>query len=135
MPRLRSQVYLLSLLVLLSSACASNPQRTAKTLEQHGDAAYGQYVIAKEQGAKLLKDPTIQDSAKRPLAEAMVASKEPADKLQDALIEYSTVKAQVAAGKTTEDRLLIAQQNIDSWLAHAQPLINDLVRIVGGFLQ
>lgn len=122
-------------LILLLAACQHNPFKTAQTVEQRGDALYGSYVIAKEQGATLLGNPSITDTAKRPLAEAMVASKEPADALQDSLIQYSTVKAQIAAGTTPQERLKIVESGVDGWIAKATPLINKLVEIVGGLLK
>lgn len=117
--------------ILALAACATNP---AKNLEQQGDRAYGQYVIYKEQGAKLLTNSAIADNAKKPLAQAMVASKEPADKLQDLLIQYSEVKAQVAAGTTPAERLAIVEAELSTWLAKAQPLIDDLIKAVGELL-
>jgi hypothetical protein len=119
-------------LLLVLAACTSNPFQTAQKPEQEADALYGSYVIAKERGADLLREPSIPDTAKRPLARAMVASKDPADGLQDALNDYDTIKAQLAAGVTHEEKLRIAEQNIDEWIARARPLINDLVAIVGG---
>jgi hypothetical protein len=118
-------------MLLMLSACATNPARNA---EQQGDRAYGQYVIAKEQGAKLLENPAIPDSAKKPLAEAMVASKGPADKLQELLIQYSQVSAQVAAGETSAERLAIVERELGTWLATSKPVIDDLIKAVGELL-
>jgi hypothetical protein len=117
------------------TACTTNPFKTAETPEQTADALYGSYAIAEEQGAKLLKDATISDDLKRPVAEAMVAAKEPANSFQDALVQYSTVRAQFAAGNTSQERLVIAQQNVDRWLAEAKPLIDKLIAAVGRLLQ
>lgn len=125
----------LPLILLLLAACTSNPFKTAETPEQTADAVYGSYTIAVEQGAELLKDPAIADDKKRPVAEAMVAAKEPANSFQDALVQYSTVRAQLAAGTTSQERLVIAQQNVDRWLAEAKPLIDKLIAAVGRLLQ
>jgi hypothetical protein len=118
-------------LLLLLAACPSNPLKTAETPEQKADAVYGSYAIAVEQGAKLLQDATISDEVKRPIAEAMVAAKEPANSFQDALIQYSTIRAQLAAGETSQERLVIAQQNVHRWLLEAKPLIDKLIAAVG----
>lgn len=103
------------LLLLLASACAHNPFKTAQTLEQTGDAWYGVYVIAKERSAALLKEPAIPDAAKRPLAEAMLKSSQPAQTLQDTVSAYSS------------DPNATNQQKLNAALVAAQPLINDLV--------
>lgn len=113
MKRSTNLFYVPALLLLSTLAgCAHNPLRTAQTVEQTGDAIYGIYVSAKVQAAELLKDPAIPDTAKRPLAEAMVASADPAATLQDTVsaLGNGTTAAQVQAA-----------------IAAAQPLINDLV--------
>lgn len=122
-------------LLLLLAACTANPFKTAQTVEQKGDALYGSYVIAKEQGAEILKNTGIADEAKRPLAEAMVASKAPADSLQDSLIQYSKVKGEIAQGSTSQEKLTIVEREINRWILEATPLINKLIETVGGLLK
>lgn len=131
---LRKTIYLpfLLLLTVALAGCPSNPIRTAETLEQKGDALYGQYVILKEQGAALLQDASVPDSVKRPVAVAMTESKPIANELQDALIQYSKIKAQLAAGQTTEDQLLIASQKLNEWITEIGPLIRKLKTAVDG---
>jgi hypothetical protein len=125
----------LPFILLLLASCTSNPFKTAETPEQNADALYGSYTIAVEQGAKLLQDQAVPDNLKRPIAEAMVAAKSPANSFQDALIQYSTVKAELAAGATTQDKLVIAQQNVDRWLLEAKPLIDKLISAVARAVQ
>jgi hypothetical protein len=128
---------LVPLLLLLAAwgGCTSNPFKTAETAEQTADALYGTYAIAQVQGERILKDAAISDEVKRPIAEAMVAAQGPANSFQDALIQYSAVSAQLAAGTTTQDKLVIAQQNVDHWLAEAKPLIDQLIAAVGRIVQ
>lgn len=119
-------------LLLLLAACQTNPFSTAQTVEQRGDALYGSYVIAKEQGALILQNAGISDEAKRPLAELMVASKPVGDAGQAVLIEYSTVKGEVERGVTPQEKLTIVEQNIAAWIERATPLITKLIETVGG---
>jgi hypothetical protein len=130
----RKSLSILPLLLVLA-ACVNNPLTTAQTNEQKGDALYGTYVIHKEQGAVILQNPQIADEAKRPLAQAMVDSKPVADGLQDTLIEYSAVKAQIDQGTTPQERLEIVDQHIGEWIDKATPLINKLVAAVGALLK
>jgi hypothetical protein len=109
----RPQFSLLLPLLLLLTSCATNPFSTAQTVEQKGDALYGVYVIAKEQGAKILQDAAVPDAAKRPLAEAMVASAGPASNLQDMVAAFGS-------GNGSEAQIQAA-------ITAAQPLINQLV--------
>jgi hypothetical protein len=120
----------LPLLLLMLAACTTNPFKTAETPEQNADALYGSYAIWAEQGAEFLKDPTVADEVKRPVAEAIVAAQGPTNSFQDALIQLSKVKAELAAGTTSQEKLLIAQQNVDRWFLEAKPLIDKLISAV-----
>lgn len=117
--------------LMATTGCTTNPFKTAQTIEQKGDALYGSYVIATEQGAELLKDATLSDAVKRPIAQAIVDSKAPADSLQDALIKYANAKALIDAGQTPEEKLQIIEVDIGMWIAEATPLINKLIAAVG----
>lgn len=119
-------------LLLILAACQTNPFATAQTVEQKGDALYGSYVIAKEQGAALLQNAGISDQVKRPLAEAMVASKPLADSGQDLLTQYSVIKEQVAVGQNSAERLAIVDRQINEWIANATPVIQSLINAVAG---
>jgi hypothetical protein len=122
-------------LLLILAACGSNPFKTAQTVEQQGDALYGSYVIAKDQGASILKNPAVADDVKRPVAQAMVDSKPVGDSLQDALTAYSQVSVEVKQGTTPQERLEIVEQNVADWIARATPIINKLIDTVGGLLK
>lgn len=122
-------------LLLLLAACQVNPFKTAETVEQKADALYGSYVIAKEQGADLLMNQAIADEIKRPLAEAMVASKPLGDSGQNLLIQYSVIKEQVRQGQTSADRLATVEREIGGWIASATPVIQNLINAVSGALK
>lgn len=123
---------LLPMLVLALAACAVNPHKTAQSVEQQGDATYGELVIVKEQGAKILQDATVSDVVKRPIAQLIVKSKPVTDNLQATIILYDKVKADVAAGASTEEKLAIVNRDLAGWIAQAQPLITELVKAVAG---
>jgi hypothetical protein len=118
--------------VLSAAGCAANPHKTAQTIEQQGDAVYGELVIAKEQGAKILQDATVSDTVKRPIATLIVEAKPVTDGLQDTLVLYSKVKADVAAGASTEEKLAIVNRDLAGWISQAQPLITKLIQAVAG---
>lgn len=106
--------------------CESNPQKTAQSVEQQGDALYGEYVIAKEQAAKVITDPSVSDEIKRPIAEAAVASKAGGDGLYAALFVYANARQQMANGTTTQEKLTIAATQLGQWIITAAPLIKTL---------
>jgi hypothetical protein len=123
---------LLPMLVLALAACAVNPHKTAQTFEQEGDATYGELVIAKEQGAKILQDASVSDVVKRPIAQLIVKAKPVTDGLQDTIVLYDEVKAGIASGASTEEQLAIVNRDLAGWIAKAQPLITELVAAVSG---
>lgn len=123
---------LAALAVGTMSGCAANPHRTAQTAEQEADALYGELVIAKEQGARILQDETVSDQVKRPIAEAIVKAKPVTDGFQDALILYSDVKIAVAAGTTSAEELAIVNRDLAGWIARAQPLLSQLAAAIAG---
>jgi phosphosulfolactate phosphohydrolase-like enzyme len=123
---------LLPIVVLALAACAVNPHKTAQTVEQQGDAVYGELVIAKEQGAKILQDATVSDVVKKPIAQLIVQSKPVTDNLQASIVLYDKVKADVASGASTEEKLAIVNRELAGWIAQAQPLITKLVAAVAG---
>ena len=118
-------------ILLALAACATNPLSTAQTVEQKADAIYAQYVIAKEQAATVISDPTVSDAVKVPIAQAAVASKPAADSLESALETYAQAESALAAGTTTSDKLTIAATNLQQWVDTATPLINTLVTQIG----
>jgi hypothetical protein len=130
--RLQRSLFIVPMLLLALSACAVNPHKTAQTFEQEGDATYGELVIAKEQGAKILQDATVSDSVKRPIAQIIVKAKPVTDGLQDTIILYDTVKSEVATGASTEEKLAIVNRDLAGWIAKAQPLIKELVAAIAG---
>lgn len=130
MPNITSVLVALACLAL--SACAINPHKTAQTVEQHGDAVYGELTILKEQGARVLQDASVPDLVKRPIAQAIVDAKPVTDSLQDSLILYARVKAEVAAGGNTQEQLALVDRELAGWLAQAQPIINKLVSALAG---
>lgn len=116
----------------LLAGCQVNPHKTAESVEQHGDAAYGQLTILKEQGAHMLEDPSVSDDVKRPIAETIVAAKPITDGLQDTLILYGQVKASVASGVSTAEQLAVVDRELAGWIARAQPIISKLAAAIAG---
>lgn len=120
------------LAIAMLSACQVNPHKTAQTVEQHGDAVYGELTILKEQGARILQDATVSDQVKRPIAEAIVAAKPATDGLQDSLILYAKIRAEVSAGTSTPERLAVVDRELAGWIAQAQPIISKLAAAIAG---
>lgn len=116
----------------LLEGCAVNPHKTAQSVEQHADAVYGEVTILKEQGARVLKDASVADAIKRPIAQAIVDAQPITDGLQDSLILYARVKAEVAAGTNTQAQLAVVDRELAGWIDQARPIINRLTAALAG---
>lgn len=114
------------------AACAHDPVADSKTIEQKADAVYGEYVIAKEQVQALLADPSVDAATKTKIANATVATTPAADDLFSGLTAYSSAESDLVASKGTQAAVDTAVANLSKWLAQAQPLVDELMTLVGG---
>jgi len=124
-------VFALSVLVL--QACSIlDPMRAAETTEQRAFAAYGTYVIFVERAAELMDSPALSDDNKLRIIAAVETSTTVTGELFNAMSEYEAAKALLDQGQTTEERVLIASQNLNSWVEKAMPLIQNLISAIQG---
>jgi hypothetical protein len=126
----------MTLLVVAATALAAcgslNPLSKAQTLEQKAYALYGQFTIVEEQAASLVQEASVPASAKKAIAQADAVAKPVADKLLAATLAVDRARDDLAAGRTTEEKLLIATANLQRWYDEVLPLIRDLAAAVKG---
>ena len=107
-------------------ACAVNPISRAETSEQKVYAVYGTWVIVEEEVANLLTDDSaLSDSARLSLANAAERARPVMSSLLDAYNQYEAVRAQFEAQTTTEEKLQLALDDLDSWVVRAQTLVQN----------
>ncbi len=115
------------------SACGTlNPLSHAQTLQQKAYAQYGVFVVVEERAAAVVQDATVPASAKQAVARADAVAKPVADKLLATILAVDQIQADLAAGKTTEDKLVIATADLQKWYDEVVPLISGLVAAVKG---
>lgn len=112
--------------------CSANPVAVAETPAQKGYALYGSFVIFEEQAVKVASDPMLPDNIRQAIIRADEAAKPAADKLQEALAQFESIRLELAAGTSTEEQLAIAAANLNRWVTEAAPLINSLIAAVAG---
>lgn len=123
---------LLLTLVALASCRGINPMAAAETSEQRAYAAYGTFVIMQEKAVDLARNETLSRSVRLGIINAEERAKPVADSLLDAINEYDAIRAQLDAGTTTEDRVVIASNNLDNWVSRLIPLTTQLIAAVQG---
>lgn len=126
------QLWLLLFAIALAGCQSANPMAAANTNEQRAYAAYGTFVIFQEKAADLAEDSAIPRGVKLRIIQAEERAKPAADSLLDAYTEFLVIRAQFDAGQTTEEKVLIASNNLNDWVTRLLPLINELVRNVKG---
>ena len=115
--------------VTVFQGCAStNPFSVAESPEQKAMAMYGTYQIVKTEAAILYSDPSTPESIASALKAANSAAREPFDALYASVVALKIAEEELAAGKTTSEKVLIATNKLlELYIAVRQPL-TDLQR-------
>lgn len=108
--------------VMLPGCGINRPLEEAKTLEQKAFATYGSFVIVKEQAAKLYVDPTTPEEVKKALKSANDAATGPINLMYEGAVALKNARADLDAGRTTEEKVLIAAQELLNWYLAARPV-------------
>lgn len=124
--------FTLLLLIGLQGCASSNPVARAETVEQKAYAAYGSFVIAQEQAAKLVSSGQLSNSSIIRIGQAEERAKGVADSLIPAVLEFQEVKAEFEAGGTGESRFVSAMNNLNNWAERLLPLVNNLLAAAKG---
>lgn len=126
-------VVLTAVATLALVACGTlNPVAHAQTTEQKAYALYGEFVVIEEQAAEVAKSSEVSASIKLSIAAFDAAAKEAADSLLDAAVLVKSVRDDLARGKTTEEKLLIATANLERWRGELEPKLLRLASAIKG---
>jgi hypothetical protein len=118
--------------VLLVSGCQNAPVQQAESVEQKAYALYGTYVIFQEKAAELVQDSTTPEGMKQTLRDADRVAYPVAESLVDAVVEVESIRQQVAAGMTPEEKLTLAISNLSTIYFSAAPKLLAVVAAVKG---
>ena len=124
--------YCLLLLIGLEGCAASNPLAQADTVEQKAYAAYGSFVIAEEQAAKLVSSGQLTNSQTIAIGRADERAKAVVDDLLVAVLEFEEIKAEFEEFGSGEQRYINAMNSLNNWTERLVPLINNLLASTRG---
>lgn len=124
--------YCLLLLIGLQGCAASNPLAQAETVEQKAYAAYGSFVIAEEQAAKLVSSGQLTNSQTIAIGRADERAKAVVDDLLVAVLEFEAIKAEFEEFGSGEQRYVNAMNRLNNWTERLVPLISNLSSAVRG---
>jgi hypothetical protein len=108
--------------IMLPGCGINRPLEEAQTLEQKAFATYASFVIVKEQAAKLYVDPSTPEEVKKALKTANDAATAPINLMYEGAMALKDARADLDAGRTTEEKVLIAAQELLNWYLAARPL-------------
>lgn len=114
----------------LTGCSTLDPVGEAETVEQKAYAAYGTFVIYEEQGAKLIQDQSVPDNVKQAIQSADAKAKPVAESTRAATLEVARVKKAFKAAESTEDKLILVTQTLDSEIKTFKPLLDQLIEAV-----
>jgi hypothetical protein len=124
--------YCLLLLIGLQGCASSNPLAQAETVEQKAYAAYGSFVIAEEQAAKLVSSGQLNNSQIIAIGRADERAKAVVDDLIAAVLEFEEIQEEFRKFGTGEQRYINAMNSLNNWTERLVPLINNLLSAVRG---
>lgn len=116
--------------VLLLPACVSKPITAAQTPEQKAYAVYGEFVIFEELGAQLVASHSLPATLRISIQEAAQTAHGTAGTLLTALQQYQAATQVLAAGLTTADKVAVATNNLNTWIAQAMSDLAALETVV-----
>jgi hypothetical protein len=109
-------------LMALNQGCVSTPDpfEHADTVQLKAYALERTYNVVLTWGVTLLADPAVPESVKQLVRDAETTTTPTVEALAAAAADYDLLRVQLAAGQTTDERLLIAAANLENWLATAE---------------
>lgn len=143
-PRLFLAPFLIGLTLLVTASCAGvNPTAEADTPEQHAYALYGEYAIVVRQVADMVcgpamgadtcpGNPAIDPETKQRIAEIEARTTAVANALMKAALEVERIRAELAAGGSTEAMLSAANARLLTWINQLVPLLAELRAAIKG---
>lgn len=122
---------MLMVAIAMMIACASiNPFAAAETLEQRAYAAESAYNIVLQSALDLVTDPNVPASVKSKILEAEATATPVIEGLSQAVSDLLAAKAALAAGTTTEGKVLLIAQFLETWIRQAESAIAAMARII-----
>jgi hypothetical protein len=101
--------------------------KEAQTPEETVYALYGSFVVYEEVAADLDTNAQTPADVKDTIRKLDATAKPAADSLQDAARSVIKIKAQVAAGGTSGEKLDVVNANLAAWIAEAKPKITAFI--------
>lgn len=117
---------------LLAGCQTANPVGSAERPETVALALTGSYTIVAEAAAAIVTNPATPPEVKASLKAVDAAAYPVVKQLQPLAAEVAHIRADLATGATTDEKLLVATTKLNDWITRAAPLIQNLTDAVRG---
>lgn len=115
------------------TACGTlNPLSHAQTAEQKAYALYGEFVVVEEQAATAVQSADVPVNVRHSIAAADAAAKPVADELLKSAALVKGIREELAAGHSTEEKLVIATASLQRWYTELSQQLPRLANAVRG---
>lgn len=127
--------------VLALAGCASTPTKVLSvacdreysySTERCAKAVAETYEVYHKRAENLVDDPATPKDVKRAVKNAELTATNVIIEVLRSTRVYLGVKADLAAGTTTEEQLAIANAKLETWVQQAIPRLNALIASLGG---
>lgn len=133
-PAFSQRVRLSSLSALLFALAACHllqPYELAQNIEQRAGVVLGDFEIYQQASLSIGHNEEVPSDIRLHVVQAARKAKGPIDDLDTALRSFQKIRAALLAGEESEDKLRIVADNLETWIAEAKPLVDDLKKWVG----
>ncbi len=136
-----AQYAFLALVLMTLAGCVTTPQNVLKvacdrsiqySTERCAKGIAEVYDVYQRRAEDLVTNLTTPAEVKQAIKTADAAASPVVAAVLGATKEYVIIRAQLAAGQTSDEKLAIANANLEAWVTQALPLIDNLVKAVGG---
>ncbi len=130
MKRLYKQFFLLFVFVALAG-CSTNPFKYTDTPAQKAYAIERAYNIVLEGALDVVSSPATSASIKSSIRRVEAQTTPVIDSLANAFAQYEVVRAQLAQGESSDEKLAIAAAELDNWVRQAERALAQLANAIG----
>lgn len=130
-----------ALALLAFTGCATTPQSVVSTacqkqasyqVERCAMAVADLYAVYQQRGLEIVQDTSTPAEVREAIKTADAAATPVMRELLASTRVYLQVKADLAAGTTTEDKVVIANEQLEQWVQLALPRVTALINAFGG---
>lgn len=126
----RSSMLLMITALAVMGCAGTNPIAVAETPAQKAYAIERSYNVVLEGALDLVNDPQVPESLKEGIRATERRTTPVIDGLAQAAKNFILAQAEISAGESSADRMVIVSENLEMWIRQAEDALVQLARAV-----